>query len=276
MIYFYQNTVIMMQKKKYNNNLLDKYGTRALVTGGSSWIGKQLAIQLAKIWFNLILIARNKQKLQILKTDLESEYFITCIIIDEDLSTKEWIDLVLQQSIHYDISLAIMNAWFGTSGLFVDWDITQEVNMLDLNCRSILILTQYFAKRFVWQKKWGIILLSSVVAFQWTPYVSHYAATKAYIQTLWEWIAEELEWTWVDILTVAPGPVQTWFGDRASMNLWYADDPIHIARSILSSLGKTTFMYPWWLAKVIWYSIALLPRRAKSKVMGISMKWIVK
>ncbi len=256
--------------------LLKKYWNWAIVTGASSGIGKQIAIQLTQQWFNIIAVARDSVKLQELQQELQSEYHTICIPISADLSTHQWISTVIQESDKYDIGVAVMNAWFGTSGLFTNSSLETEINMLELNCTSTLILTHHYVQKFISQQKWAIILLSSILAFQWTAYSANYAATKAYIQTLWEWLAEELQGTWVDILTVAPWPVDTWFSHRAQMNLSNAANAATIAKEIISSLGATTFIYPWLQSKLLWYSISLLPRRAKSKVMKFIMKTIVK
>ena len=257
------------------SHIVQKYWNRAVITWASWWIGRECSVQLAQQWYNIIAVARDHTKLSQLQHELQSAYHITCKIISADLSTTIWIDSVITCCDTHDVGIAMMNAGFGTSGAFDQSQISKEVNMLQLNCISTLQLTHYFVQKFVPQHRWVIILLSSVLAFQWTAYSANYAATKAYIQTLWEWLAQELQWSWVDILTVAPWPVDTWFSDTAQMTFGTSADVSDIVRDILWSLGQTTFVYPWLLSKLIWYSLALLPRRAKSKVMKMVMKSMI-
>jgi len=109
--------------------------------------------------------------------------------------------------------------------------------------------------------------MSSMVAFQGTPFASNYAATKAYVQTLAEGLREEFKPFGVDVLAAAPGPVQSGFGQRANMTMSMSLTPAQVGMPILKALGKTTTVLPGLLTKFLVYSLRMLPRNIKVKIM---------
>lgn len=144
--------------------------------------------------------------------------------------------------------------------------------MLRVNCEALLVLTHHFANRFAKQHRGGIVLLSSIVAFQGAPYAAHYAATKAYVQTLAEGISSELKEQGVDVLAAAPGPVRSGFESRASMKMVNALDPHHVGLPILKALGRQTTVFPGSLSKVLITGLRTVPRWGKIKIMEKVMK----
>ena len=140
--------------------------------------------------------------------------------------------------------------------------------MLKVNCAAVLNLTHYFSQQFVQQKRGGIVLFSSVVAFQGTPFAANYAATKAYVQTLAEGIAVELKPKGVDVLAVAPGPIATGFAARANMKMQVAMSTTQIGIPILRALGNKKNVYPGFLSKLMIYSLSTVPRWLKTMIIG--------
>ena len=124
-----------------------------------------------------------------------------------DVSETEGINKIIQSTQGLNVGLLIVSAGYGTSGNFIDGSLHSEINMLKVNCEALLSLTHYYSQQFAQQKRGGIILMSSMVAFQGTPFASNYAATKAYVQTLAEGLHVELKPHGVDVLAAAPGPV---------------------------------------------------------------------
>ena len=178
------------------NRLKTNYGPWAIITGASSGIGLELATQLATAGFNLVINSRNEEQLQNVEKLLKTNSAIEIKIVACDVSEKAGIDKIIQSTQGLNIGLLIASAGYGTSGLFVDASLNAETNMLRVNCEALLALTHYYSKKFILQKRGGIILMSSMVAFQGTPYSAHYAATKAYVQTLAEGLAVELKTIW--------------------------------------------------------------------------------
>ena len=132
----------------------------------------------------------------------------------------------------------------------------------------MLHLTHYFSRRFSNEGNGGIVLLSSVVGFQGAPNAANYAASKAYVQSLGEGIALELKPKGVDVLCVAPGPVETGFARRAKMNMGSTMNPKVVASAIINSLGKTNTVYPGGLSKLLNYSLRTAPRWARVQIMN--------
>ena len=120
------------------------------------------------------------------------------------------------------------------------------------------------------------MLMSSIVGFQGMPYAAHYAATKAYVQTLAEGLKVELAPAGVDVLAEAPGPTRSGFADRAGMRMGAASDAAGVAQPILDSLVRRTTMLPGLLAKLLTYSLVPLPRWARVRIMGRVMYGMTK
>lgn len=247
--------------------LKTKYGPWVLVTGASSGIGLELAVQLASAGCNLVLCARNIQRLQNAESQIRGRYDVETKLVAADMSEQIAIDHLIHSIQNLDIGLVILSAGYGTSGLFKDASLHTEINMLRVNCESILSLTHYFTQRFLSRGKGGIILLSSIVAFQGVPYAAHYAATKAYIQSLGEALAVELKPLGIDVLSAAPGPVMTGFGDRANMTIGRSLRPSEISVPILRALGKKNTVLPGMLTRLLMFGLGIVPRRMKVLIM---------
>lgn len=261
----------MKLSKTEKSRLKQKYGDWAIVTGASSGIGLELAARLAEAGFNLVMNARNLNKLQEAERDLKSKYAIEIRVIAVDASLPEGIDKLIESTQDLNVGLLVVSAGFGTSGLFIHSSLHAEVNMLKVNCEALLTLTHCFSQKFANQKRGGIIIMSSMVAFQGVPYSANYAATKAYVQSLAEALAIELKPYNVDVLAAAPGPVASGFEQRANMKMSMSLKPLQIGVPILKALGRKTTVLPGFLTKILVYALRIVPRWGKIKIMGIVM-----
>lgn len=247
--------------------LLTKYGQWAIVTGASSGIGLEIAEQLAKAGFNLVINGRNEKALNEIKNAFRTDYKVDVRSVAADVSQADALEEIYLATEGLNIGLLVVSAGYGSSGLFLRTSIYNEVNMLRVNCEALLSLTHYYGKKFAAQKRGGIILMSSMVAFQGVPYAANYAATKAYVQTLAEALAVELKKENVDVLAAAPGPVESGFGQRSNMNMNIALKPGEVGVPILKALGRQTTVLPGLLTKVLVYSLRTAPRSIKIKIM---------
>jgi uncharacterized protein len=232
-----------------------RYGAWAVITGASDGIGLAIARLLASYGIYLVLVARRKDRLTEISAQLTDQHGIQTRVIAADLTRRQAVKEVLNGSRELDVGLLINAAGFGTSGELIHADLEEEVGMIDVNCRAGLELTQAFARRFVREKRGGIVLFSSLLAFQGVPRAAHYAATKAYIQTLGEGLRLELAPLGVDVLVIAPGPVISGFGKRANMNISFGARPEDIAMGTLLALGYTTTVRPGLVSKLLEYSL---------------------
>ncbi|MEM8898894.1 MAG: SDR family NAD(P)-dependent oxidoreductase [Bacteroidota bacterium] len=261
----------MALNKTEQQRIISKYGTWAIVTGASSGLGKALAEELAAASMNLILVARREEILNEIALKFKRQFGISTITLSADLSTQEGVSAIINTSNELDVGLLVTAAGFGTSGKFLSADVEEELRMLSVNCEAVLRLTHHFGQTFKEGKHGGIILFSSIVAFQGVPYSAHYAATKAYIQTLGEGLAVEWKGSGVDIHIAAPGPVKTGFGEVANLDMENAQDPAVLAPEILKALGRKTISFPGFLTKFLTASLSLLPRWGKVRVMKLVM-----
>jgi short-subunit dehydrogenase len=148
--------------------------------------------------------------------------------------------------------------------------------MLAVNCEALVSLSWYFGRQFRQRGRGGLILMSSIVGFQGMPFASHYAATKAYVQTLAEGLSIELRRHGVDVLASAPGPTESGFAERANMKMGKALRPVDVAQRTLNALGRKTTVLPGFLSKLLRYSLAPLPRWARIRIMGKVMRGMTK
>jgi uncharacterized protein len=257
----------MKLSNKENRRLKNQYGEWAVVTGASSGIGLELATQLANAGFNLVINSRRIDKLQEVERQLKAISAIEIKIVACDVAETEGVDQIVQATKGLNVGLLVVSAGYGTSGNFIDSSLHSEINMLRVNCEALLSLTHYYSQQFVQQERGGIILMSSMVAFQGTPYSANYAATKAYVQSLAEGLAVELKPKGVDVLAAAPGPVESGFSTRANMKMLISLKPSQVGAPILTALGRKTKVLPGFLTKLLVYSLRTVPRWGKVKIM---------
>lgn len=253
-----------------------RYGPWALVTGASDGIGRATAEILASLGLNLIFVARDATRLAALAEALKAAHGIKVRVHAADLSDRQALATLASETGGMDIGLVVAAAGFGTSGAFLAGDIETELGMLDLNCGAVLGLSHVFARRLAARGAGGLVLFGSLVGWQGVPNASHYAATKAYVQALGEGLSLELSSSGVDVLTVAPGPVGSGFATRAGMQMGASDTPEVVARAIADNLGRRASIVPGGVGRLLTYSLAPLPRRMRSRILGQVMKGMTK
>ena len=192
----------------------DKARPKALVTGASAGIGEGFAKHLAKRGYDLVLVARRRDRLDALAAELA----VSCEIIDVDLAADEGVATTASRLRVGDIELLVNNAGFGTFGEFANLPLDRELMELDLNVRALFRLTHAALQPMVERKRGGIINVASGAAFQPIPYNATYAATKAFVLHLSEALHEEVKPYGVTVTCLCPGPVKTEFQQVAGIN----------------------------------------------------------
>ncbi len=188
---------------------------KALITGASSGIGRDMAIILSKKGYDLILVARRRDKLEELKKTLTTHVEI----ISLDISKEEACFSLYEQIKSDDIEIVINNAGFGIFGAFDDIDIHDELRLIDTNIKAVDILTKLFVRDFKRKNSGYILNIASSAAFLPGPLMSSYYASKAYVLRLTQAIYEELRraGSKVYVGTLCPGPVDTEFNQTANV-----------------------------------------------------------
>jgi hypothetical protein len=185
----------------------------ALITGASKGIGFELARIHASRGDNLILVARNKNKLDELKRELEKKYAINVYTIGKDLSlrssAREVYDDVKRNGISVDY--LINNAGFGDFGLFADCDWDKQEKMINLNITALIHLTRLFLPGMIEKEEGKILNMASTAAFQPGPTMSVYFASKAFVLSFSEAINNEVRDKGITVTALCPGSTDTNF-----------------------------------------------------------------
>lgn len=186
---------------------------KALVTGASSGIGRDIAKELSKKGYELILVARNKEKLEETQKELVTNSKTICM----DLSNNE--SCIKLKELTGDVDVLVNNAGFGDFGSFEETDLNKELDMIKTNIMAMHILTKIYLKDMKKKDKGYILNVASIAGFLPGPLMSTYYATKAYVVSLTEGISEELRRSKsnVKISILCPGPVKTNFNNVANV-----------------------------------------------------------
>jgi short-subunit dehydrogenase len=258
----------MITRRGADASWLDRYGPWAVVTGASEGIGREIARDLARRGVNIVLVARRAELLAQIAAEIEQSSRVETRVIVADLGKSEDVRHVLLGCEALDVGLLVASAGFGTAGNFLATGIEDEIDMLDVNCRAVLAMSKHFSARFAARKKGGLILFGSIVGFQGVGNAASYAATKAYIQTLAEGLAVDLKPFGIDVLSCAPGPVETGFAARSNLSPTISADPRRVARETVAALGHRTTVKPGMLAKVLINSLGTLPRFLRTMILS--------
>ena len=256
--------------------LRERYGPWAVVTGASDGIGREFAARLAEAGVHLVLAARRKDRLDDVANALARAHDVQVEAMPLDLATPAGVDELVARTRDRDVGLLVASAGFGTSGPFVDATLDEELGMIDVNCRAVAALSHAFGRRFVDRKRGGIVLMSSLVAFQGVPRAANYAATKAYVQSFAEALRLELKPLGVDVIASAPGPIRSGFAARAAMTMGLAQTPHDVAGPTLAALGRHGTVRPGWLSTFLEAALMFLPRRGRVRMMGVVMAGMTK
>jgi uncharacterized protein len=189
----------------------------ALVTGASSGLGEALARLFAKDGHDLILVARTRAKLEELAKELEQQHGTRAEVLPADLADpatpQALFDQVKAKGLAVDF--LVNNAGFGSNGPFLDLDLNQEVQMVEVNVTALVKLTHLFAGPMRDRKQGRILNIASTAAFQPGPYMATYYATKAFVLSFSEALAYELKDAGVTVTCHCPGATATGFAGRA-------------------------------------------------------------
>lgn len=198
----------------------------ALITGASSGIGAAFAEALAKRGMNVVLVARSEDRLLALANILKSQHGIRADVMVQDLTQPDAATTVYKAvaALGVEVDLLINNAGFGDYGAFGDRPRQTQLDMVQLNIAALVDLTHQFLPQMQERRSGSILNIASIAGFQPMPYLSVYAATKAFVLSFSEALWAENQTTGVHIMAVCPGPTESRFFEVANFPQTLASD----------------------------------------------------
>jgi uncharacterized protein len=189
----------------------------ALVTGASAGIGKELAQLFATDGHDVVLVARSVKKLEELASEIEQAHRVKAHVIGADLGDPAAPSIVAEQARGRGLTIDFLvnNAGFGSNGAFLDLELKRELEMIDVNIRSLVELTHHFARPMRDRGFGRVMNIASTAGFQPGPYMATYYATKAFVVSFSEALAFELESSGVSVTCYCPGATATEFASTA-------------------------------------------------------------
>ncbi len=191
----------------------------ALVTGASSGIGLEIARLFAADKSNLILVARSHDKLERLAEDLRRDHNAEVLVLPKDLTDPSAPRAIFDQLTgrNIDVDVVVNNAGFGSVGSVADLSLERQLNMIQVNVTALTYLTRLFLPGMIDRGRGGILNVGSTAGFQPGPNMAVYYATKAFVLSFTEALAEELAGSEINVTCLAPGATETGFGADSGM-----------------------------------------------------------
>ncbi|MEH1767421.1 SDR family NAD(P)-dependent oxidoreductase [Nostoc sp.] len=247
----------------------------AFITGAAGGIGYELACIFAVHNYNLVLVDRNGPKLVEIAVKFQKEFgiFVKTIVKDLSISTAPEEIFTELQLADINVDVLVNNAGFGIYGLFHETDLAAELEMLQVNLVCLTHLTKLFVKGMVKQGEGKILNVASAAAFQPGPLMAVYFATKAYILSFSEAIANELEGTGVTVTVLCPGSTASAFHERTGM----ADSKLLKGKRMMDArtvaevgfralMKGQTIVIPGLLNAILAKSVRFVPRNLVTKI----------
>lgn len=237
---------------------------RALITGASSGIGRDIAINLSKKGYDLILVARDLEKLNEVKAKLHTNVEVVSMDVSKAENCKE-----LHEK-YQDIDILVNNAGFGDCGYFTKTSLDKELKMIDTNIVAYHVLTKLYLQDMTQRNSGKILNVASIAGFMPGPLMATYYSTKAYVVRLSEAIREELkkENSKVQISILCPGPVNTNFNKVADVKFALKGlSSEYVAKYTIDKLFKGKFyIVPGWKIKLARFGSKIAPNNLVAKI----------
>jgi short-subunit dehydrogenase len=249
-----------------------------LITGASSGIGEAFARRLAAQGENVLLVARSEDKLASICNELGREHNVSAQYVALDLTGSAAAHELFEETERrgLEVETLINNAGFGSMGDFTAQDLERELEMIDLNIKSLVALTHYFLKPMRERKKGTIINVASTAAFQGVPYMATYAATKAFVLSFSEALWDENRAFGVHVMALCPGVTQTNFFEAAHTDkppMRVMQTPDEVVDTALRGLRRgKSHIISGWTNYLTTESERLVPRWLVARIAGRAMR----
>lgn len=252
-------------------NFKEKYGAWALITGGTSGIGAEIATQVAVKGLNIMLVARRLNLLEEKAKELENTYGVLVKIVQADLSKQEDITKVIEASNHLEIGLFVPCAAVETHGFTTNISLEKELALIQINITSVFTMTHHFVGKMVERGCGGVLFVSSIIGHMPNPYLSNYAGSKAYILNLGTSLHWEMKQKGVDVTVLSPGPTETPMMASTDIDMSKTpmtfQSPALVAKFGIEALGKKAVVIPGFKNNMM----VFIARRVVSTASAIKM-----
>jgi uncharacterized protein len=253
----------------------------ALISGGSGGIGLEIAKVLARKGFDLVLVARTRDALEAAAGQIEGKYDVKAHVFAADLrrreAPEEISDFLRNESI--PIQILVNNAGFGLGGEFAETELTRELEMIQVNIAALTHLTKLFLPAMIKAKTGHILNVASTAAFQPGPLMAVYYATKAYVLSFSEALAEELRNSGVTVTALCPGPTRSDFAKVAQVtesrlfSLFGIADAADVAEyGVRAMMHGTRVAIPGIRNKIVAQANRFAPRAVTAKIARIAQE----
>ena len=250
----------------------------ALITGASSGIGEVFARKLAARGRNVLLVARSEDKLITLCNELGRSNSIRAQYVALDLSEPDAAERLFAEAEKRSLSIDLLvnNAGFGSMGEFSKLELARELNMIDLNIKSLVELTYRFLAPMRERKQGTIINVASTAAFQGVPFMATYAATKAFVLSFSEALWEENRPFGIKVMALCPGVTETNFFEAARGKkppARVAQTPEEVVETAIKALNRgKSHIISGWTNFFMTQGERLVPRSLVTRVAGKMMR----
>ena len=249
---------------------------RALITGASSGLGEEFAIQLAREGFALVLVARREDRLQAVAERARESGAPEAAVLAADLSRPEAPAEIHRRLANEGVAIdwLVNNAGFGTRGRFDRAPLDREIEEINLNISSLVALTRLFIPAMVERRSGIVVNVASTAAFQPVPWMATYAATKAFVLSFSEAIAEELRGSGVTVTALCPGPTRTEFQqvagveDSAFPSFAYMDAATVVREAIAAARSGKSVKINGMINTLMAESTRIAPRALVRRIAG--------
>jgi uncharacterized protein len=245
-----------------------------LITGASSGIGLELARLFAAGGADLVLVARSEERLRELADGLTAKYRVQARVLAADLSRPESADQIARELQGVRVDVLVNNAGFGAHGQVAEIGVRRQLDVIEVNVAALTRLTALFLPGMLERRHGGVLNVASTAAFQPGPNQAVYCATKAYVLSFTEALAQEVRGSGVRVCCLAPGATATRFANQAGMTGTRAFrlgvmDVGPVAKAGYDGLlrGKT-LVIPGVLNRVMAFSVRLSPRGLVARAAG--------
>jgi short-subunit dehydrogenase len=249
-----------------------------LITGASSGIGEAFARKLASQGENVLLVARSEDKLATLCSELGRAHNIKAQFVALDLTEKDAPAKLFEETLQrgLEVEMLINNAGFGSMGDFTTLEIARELEMIDLNIKALVALTYLFLKPMRERERGAIINVASTAGFQPVPYMTTYAATKAFVLSFSDALWEENRAHGITVMALCPGVTDTNFFAASEMErppMRISQTPEQVVETALSGLKRGRgHIISGWTNYLMTEAERLVPRSLVTRIAGKALR----